>query len=149
MEWNIIDDRPNPDDVPIAARDGDVDFKVEISFHELEIVAYVGELRIVGLAHFGRSGRSSSQRSSDYLRHFSDSRITLSGVRIYRHATGDLVDTASFVILNLDRIDMVYAREVEDAMTGDPALGARPSVKPDQGAPKGDGPPAGDPPAAT
>lgn len=135
MEWNIIDGQPTPDDLPVGAREGDVDIKVEIAFHELEIVAYVGELKIVGLAHFGRSGRSSSQRSSDYLRHFADSRLTLSGVRVYRHSSGELIDTAGFTILNLDRADMVYAREVGTEMTGDPALGAK--VRLDPGADPG------------
>jgi hypothetical protein len=130
MEWNIIDSEPTPDDLTVAGGERDVDMKVEISFHELEIVAYVGELKIVGQAHFGRSGRSSSQRSSDYLRHFSDSRLTLSSVRVYRHETGELIDTASFTILNLDRADMVYAREIGTEMTGDPELGARPKTPP-------------------
>jgi hypothetical protein len=147
MEWNIIDEGATDDDRPVVAREGDVDFKVEISFHELEIVAYVGGLKIVGQAHFGRSGRSSSQRSSDYLRHFTDDRLTLSEVRIYRHDTGALIDTASFTILNLGRVDMVYAREVGGEMTGDPALGAKVKGEPERDAPKGDAPPSGDAPA--
>jgi hypothetical protein len=138
MEWNIIDDEPNADDVPVGARDGDLEFKVEIAFHELEIVAYVGDLKIIGSAHFGASGRASSQRSSDYLRHFTDSRLTLSNVRVFRHATNEQIDAAPFIILNLDRIELVYAREVADAVTGDPALGAKP--QPASGDAGGSGP---------
>ena len=102
-------------DRPVAeASSEDHEFRVEIGFQELEIVAFVGQLKIVGRAHFGLSGRSSSQRPSDYLRHFTDTRLTLSRVRIYRLATNELLDTASFVILNLDRADLVYAREATD-----------------------------------
>jgi hypothetical protein len=125
MEFSIFDQGvPDRDDkVAAAASSDELDFRVEIAFHELEIVAFVGSLKIVGVAHFGVSGRASSQRSSDYLRHFADSRLTLSKVRIYRHATGDLIDTTTFIILNLDRVDLVYARETghasSEADTGD------------------------------
>jgi len=98
------------DDLP-AGQAEDREFHVEVGFHELEIVAYVGELKIVGAAHFGITGRASSQRSSDYLRHFADTRLTLSKVRIFKIASNELVDTAAFVVLNLDRVDLVYARD--------------------------------------
>lgn len=104
------------------AAEESVDFRVEVSFHELEIVAYIGELKIVGTAHFGRSGRVASQRSSDYLRHFTDTRLTLSEVRIYRHATNEVLDTVPFIILNLDRADLVYAREIGEQGKGDSAM---------------------------
>ena len=42
-----------------------------------------GDFKIVGFAHFGVGSRASSRRASDYIRAFSDSRITLSRVRIY------------------------------------------------------------------
>ena len=91
-----------------AARDG--------GFKELEVVAYIGEFKIVGIAHFGVGQRSSSRRPSDYIRAFSDSRLTLSKVRIYSKGSHDLVDTAPFIILNLDKVDFLYARE--DAEVG-------------------------------
>lgn len=123
MEWSILDGQPNMDDLTTGeATEESVDYRVEISFHELEIVAYVGELKIVGTAHFGRSGRAASQRSSDYLRHFTDKRLTLSEVRIYRHASNELLDTVGFIILNLDRVDLVYAREIGGRVDGDPAI---------------------------
>ncbi len=99
----------------------DQDFRVEIGFQELEIVAFIGQLRIVGRAHFGISGRASSQRPSDYLRHFADTRLTLSKVRIYRLASNEVVDTTPFVILNLDRVDLVYARDLTDEAGEAPA----------------------------
>lgn len=121
MEWNLIDGEPHADDfVPGETAGATVDYSVEIAFHELEIVAYVGDLKIVGMAHFGRSGRVSSQRSSDYLRHFTDKRLTLSQVHIYRHTDNELLDTVEFVVLNLERVDLVYAREVGDHGKSDP-----------------------------
>jgi len=116
MEWNLMDggEGGDVDDLPTVVRSGEEqEFRVEIGFQELEIVAFVGSLKIVGIAHFGVSGRAASRRASDYLRHFSDSRLTLSRVRIYEHRSGELVDTSPYVILNLDRADFVYARDAE------------------------------------
>ena len=59
-------------------------------FKELEVVAYIGEFKIVGIAHFGVGQRASSRRPSDYIRAFSDSRLTLSKVRIYGKGSQEL-----------------------------------------------------------
>ncbi len=80
-------------------------------FRQIEIVAYIGEFRIVGFAHFGVAARTSSRRSSDYIRALGDPRLTLSRVRIYDKSSGELHETAPFVLLNLDRVDFLYARE--------------------------------------
>ena len=87
----------------------------DTGFKELEVVAYVGEFKIVGIAHFGVGQRASSRRPSDYIRAFSDSRLTLSKVRIYGKGSQDLLETAPFVILNLDKVDFIYARDDADA----------------------------------
>ena len=87
----------------------------DTGFKELEVVAYIGEFKIVGIAHFGVGQRASSRRPSDYIRAFSDSRLTLSKVRIYHKNNMELVETAPFIILNLDKVDFLYARE--DART--------------------------------
>jgi hypothetical protein len=89
-------------------------FTIDTGFKELEVVAYIGDFRIVGTAHFGVGQRSSSRRSSDYLRQFDDVRLTLSKVRIYNKGHQELLETAPFVILNLDKVDFIYARD-EDA----------------------------------
>lgn len=80
-------------------------------FKELEVVAYISEFKIIGVAHFGVGQRASSRRPSDYIRAFSDTRLTLSRVRIYDKRTAELIETAPFIILNLDKVDFLYARE--------------------------------------
>jgi hypothetical protein len=87
--------------------------RLDIGFKELEIVAYIGEFKIVGVAHFGVGNRTSSRRASDYIRAFNDVRMTLSQVRIYSKATKELLDTAPFVLLNMDKVDFIYARDDE------------------------------------
>ena len=67
--------------------------------------------RQVEAAHFGVSGRHASRRASDYIRAFPDKRLTLSDVRVYRKGSADLYDAAPFMIVNLDVIDLIYARE--------------------------------------
>jgi len=94
-----------------AAREGS---RFDTGFKELEIVAYIGEFKIVGVAHFGVGSRSSSRRASDYIRAFSDVRLTLSQVRIYSKATKELLDTAPFILLNMDKVDFIYARDEDE-----------------------------------
>ena len=83
----------------------------ETGFKEIEIVAYLGEFKLVGMAHFGMGGRATSRRASDFLRAFSDSKLTLSKVRIYSKGTQELLETVPFVLLNMDKVDFIYARD--------------------------------------
>ena len=116
MEFFLFDEEKTVDDQPVIVRTGDLEheFKVEIGFLELEVVAYVGSLKIVGYAHFGNGGRTTARRSSDHLRHITDSKLTLSRASIYRADSDVLVETAPYVVINLDRVDVVYARDVDD-----------------------------------
>jgi len=93
------------------AREG---LQYDTAFKELEIVAYIGEFKIVGVAHFGVGSRTSSRRASDYIRAFGDVRLTLSQVRIYSKATKELLDTAPFILLNMDKVDFIYARDDDE-----------------------------------
>jgi hypothetical protein len=95
-----------------TAREG---LRPDTGFKEIEIVAYIGEFKIVGVAHFGVGSRTSSRRASDYIRAFNESRLTLSQVRIYSKATKELLDTAPFILLNMDKVDFIYARDEDDA----------------------------------
>ncbi len=99
------------------ARTGFDAARPDTGFKELEVVAYIGEFKIVGNAHFGVGQRASSRRPSDYIRAFSDSRLTLSKVRIYGKSSQELLETAPFIILNLDKVDFLYAREEQEAGT--------------------------------
>jgi len=116
VEFYLLNEEKTVDDEPVIMRTGDLEheFKVEIGFLELEVVAYTGDLKIVGYAHFGHGGRTTSRRASDHLRHIGEDRLTLSRARIYRQATDELLDSAPFVVVNLDRVDVVYARDAQD-----------------------------------
>lgn len=85
----------------------------DTGFKELEVVTYLGEFKIIGTAHFGVGSRTSSRRSSDYLRQFNESRLTLSNVRIYSKTTQELLETTPFIIVNMEKVDFIYAREEE------------------------------------
>jgi hypothetical protein len=94
-----------------AARE---DLRLDTGFKELEIVAYIGEFKIVGVGHFGVGNRTSSRRASDYIRALNDVRLTLSQVRIYSKATNELLDTAPFILLNMEKVDFIYARDEDE-----------------------------------
>jgi hypothetical protein len=107
-------DGPEGGNVDETAQERDA-ARTDAGFRELEIVAYVGDLKVVGFAHFGVAHRATSRRPSDYLRAFGDTRLTLSQVRLYKRGSQELVDTAPFVLLNLDKVDLIYAHdEVEE-----------------------------------
>jgi len=94
-----------------APREG---VRLDTGFKELEIVAYIGEFKIVGVAHFGVGSRTSSRRASDYIRAFGDDRLTLSKVRILNKTTEELLDTAPFILLNMEKVDFIYARDEDE-----------------------------------
>ena len=89
----------------------DIDLKATVELHELELVTYIGDLKITGFAHLGVDQSTSSRRSSDFIRAFADNRLTLSRVHVYNKTTNELLDASPFAIINLDRVDMMYARE--------------------------------------
>jgi len=91
--------------------------RVDVGFKELEVVAYVGDFKIVGLAHFVVGHRASSRRASDYIRAFNDSRLTLSKVRIYSKGSQEMLEAAPFVLLNMEKVDFLYARDDEGGAT--------------------------------
>jgi len=125
----MFDEEQTMDDQPVIVRTGEADheFKVEIGFLELEVVAFVGEVKVVGYAHFGISGRATSRRASDYLRHYADAKLTLSRTRLYRVANDELIEEVPFVVLNLDRVDVIYARDVEGAAARQAQAGSGPA----------------------
>ena len=47
----------------------------------------------MGYAHFSHGGRTTARRSSDHLRHITDSKLTLSRASIYRAGTDALIET--------------------------------------------------------
>ncbi|HOT22994.1 MAG TPA: hypothetical protein PLB30_05345 [Thermoleophilia bacterium] len=84
---------------------------VKGSFRELQVTAFVGRFKVVGVASFGVGLRASSRRPSDFLRSVDDSRLTLADASIHDARSGDLLDSAPFVVLNLDKVDVLYARD--------------------------------------
>ena len=131
VEFFLFDEEKTVDDQPVIVRPGDLghEFKVEIGFLELEVVAYVGNLKIVGYAHFSNGGRTTARRSSDHLRHITDSKLTLSRASIYRAATDELVETVPYLVLNLDRVDVVYARDPNGPADGAAAADTAPVAR--------------------
>jgi hypothetical protein len=94
---------------------------LKLDLKAFEVVAYTGEFKVVGTAHFGIGQRASSRRASDYIRAFSDTKMTLADVRIYSRDRLEIIDTAPFVVLNLEKVDLIYARD-EDESTGADAV---------------------------
>ncbi len=135
MDFFLFDEEKNVNDEPVIVRTGDPEheFKVEIGFLEREVVAYSGALKIVGYAHFGEGGRTSSRRSSDHLRRLNDPKLTLSRASIYNAVSGELIETAPFVVINLDRVDVVYARDITDNAEGTTDAGPTDAGPPDAG----------------
>jgi len=97
-----------------SEENGGREVSLNIELKAFQVVAYTGEFKVVGTAHFGVGQRSSSRRASDYIRAFSDTKMTLADVRIYSRDRSEIIDTAPFVVLNLSKVDLIYARDEED-----------------------------------
>ena len=88
-----------------------IELMVPPELQELELVAYIGDLKITGFAHLGFDKLASTRRSSDYIHAFSENRLTLARVHVYNKISDELIAASPFAIINLDRVDMMYARE--------------------------------------
>jgi hypothetical protein len=96
--------------------------RAETGFKQLTIIAFVDRFKVVGVAYFGVGHRATSRRASDFIRSFNDTRLTLAEATIFDSQSGELIETSPFVVLNLDKVDFLYARDDE------PPAGARPPV---------------------
>ena len=124
-------------------RHGFEELEHSAAFKELGIVAYLGDFRIVGRAHFGVATRASSRRASDYIRSFNETHLTLSDVQIFDRASRQLVDRAPFIILNMDKVDFLYAREDDPEEPGAAPAGASAAAPPEAAPPAGADSPEG------
>lgn len=109
--------------------------RIEGGFKELQIVAYVDRFKVVGVAFFGVGQRATSRRASDFIRSFNDTRLTLADADIFDSHTGELLEKSPFVVLNLDKVDFIYARDGwgeagAAAADAPPADAARPETPP-------------------
>jgi len=94
--------------------------RVETGFKELTIVAFVDRFKVVGVAYFGVGHRATSRRASDFIRSFNDTRLTLADADIFDSQSGQLIEKSPFVVLNLDKVDFIYARD-EEPPAGEPS----------------------------
>lgn len=85
--------------------------RFEGGFQELEVVAYIESFKVVGVAYFGVGHRATSRRASDFIRSFNDTRLTLADASVYDLRSGELIESSPFVVLNLDKVDFLYARD--------------------------------------
>jgi hypothetical protein len=96
-----------------ASADAPEGGRADTGFKALKIVAYVDRFKVVGVAYFGVGHRATSRRASDFIRSFNDTRLTLADADIFDSQSGDLIETSPFVVLNLDKVDFIYARDEE------------------------------------
>lgn len=94
--------------------------RAETGFKQLTIVAFVDRFKVVGVAYFGVGHRATSRRASDFIRSFNDTRITLADATIFDSQSGEVVETSPFVVLNLDKVDILYARDDEAPVSARP-----------------------------
>ena len=83
-------------------------------FKELEIVAYIGEFKIVGVAHFGVGQRAElAARLRLHPRFRRRPPHALAGAHL-QQGHQELLDTAPFILLNMDKVDFIYARDEDE-----------------------------------
>ncbi len=89
-------------------------FKIDPGNRRFRVTIYLGGFRIVGTAILTMDTRSSSRRTSDFLRNFPEDYMTLTEVQIYDLELNSVIDEPDFILLNVKKIDLLHAREVEN-----------------------------------
>ncbi len=91
-----------------------------------QVTAYMGGIKIIGVAYYAADTRSSSRRASDYIHSLSQEKITLSHPRIYERATNLVIDEPDFVVVTMALVEAIYADELEasnpEGPTGRPGM---------------------------
>lgn len=93
-------------------------YRADVGHRRFQITAYTGGLKVTGIAYYAADTRTTSRRASDFIHSLSTERLTLSSARIYERATGLVIDEPAFIVLNVPRIDAMYADEIEGSEPG-------------------------------
>lgn len=92
----------------------DREFRIATGGRRLQVTAYCGQLKFTGIAHVGIPSRTTSRRPSDILFFYAEKNLKLADVRIFDRGLDRIVDEPPFVILNISRMDAIYAEEMEE-----------------------------------
>lgn len=89
-------------------------FKVDVSGRRLRVTAYIDKLKLTGIAYVGVPSRTTSRRPSDILFYYPERHLKLAEVRIFDRDSGKIIDEPPFIIINVERVDAVYAEELDE-----------------------------------
>lgn len=84
-----------------------------VGHRRFQITAYIGGLKVLGIAYYSSDTRTTSRRASDFIHSLSQDRLTLSSPKVFERATGLVIDEPEFIVLTMQRIDAIYAKELE------------------------------------
>ncbi len=87
------------------------EFRVDTSGRQYQVTVYTEGLKIIGRASWSVDTRSSSRRASDFLHSLPLDRITLAKPHVYDRSSGLIIDEPEFIIVNMQRINAIYAEE--------------------------------------
>ena len=87
------------------------EFRVDTSGRQYRVTVYMEGLKIIGRASWSVDTRSSSRRASDFLHSLPLDRITLAKPHVYDRSSGLIIDEPEFIIVNMQRINAIYAEE--------------------------------------
>lgn len=87
------------------------EFQVDTSGRQYKVTVYSEGLKIIGIASWSVDTRSSSRRASDFLNSLPLDRFTLSEPHVYDRSSGLIIDEPDFIIVNMQRINAIYAEK--------------------------------------
>ncbi|MHB1325905.1 MAG: hypothetical protein ACYDGS_09695 [Thermoleophilia bacterium] len=90
------------------------EFQVDTSGRQYQVTVYTEGLKIIGIASWSIDTRSSSRRASDFLHSLPLDRLTLAKPHLYDRSSGLIIDEPDFIIVNMQRIQAIYAVEQTD-----------------------------------
>ncbi|MHB8168968.1 MAG: hypothetical protein ACYDET_04875 [Thermoleophilia bacterium] len=93
-------------------------FQIDSGNRRFRVTIYMGGFKVVGTAILTMDTRSSSRRTSDFLRNFPEDYMTLTEVQIHDLELNTVIDEPDFILLNVKKIDLLYAKEVQNLEAG-------------------------------
>ncbi|RJQ46151.1 MAG: hypothetical protein C4534_03340 [Gaiellales bacterium] len=93
-------------------------FPPEVEARKFQVVIYMGDLTIVGTTVLTIDIRSSSRRTSDFVRTIKASDfLTVSDARVIDRPRNKVVDKPSYILVSLKKVDALYAEDSSEVIS--------------------------------
>lgn len=93
-------------------------FPPEVEARKFEVVIYMGDLTVVGSTVLTIDIRSSSRRTSDFVRTLkAHDFLTISNAKVIDRPKNKIIDKPDYILVNLKQVDAIYASDSSEVIS--------------------------------